>query len=195
MSVLGEAEVVRTALSPVRRTLLERLRRDAASATQLADELGLSRQRVNYHLHLLEAAGLVELVEQRARRGFTERVLRATASSFMVDPDVLAEEPALPDPEALDRFAAEHLVRTAAGVVSDVTRLRATAEQRGRRLLTFTIEADLRLGAPADLERLTTALADALATTTASFDTPGGRHYRVVVGGHPAPRTPTKETT
>ena len=38
--------------------------------------LGLARQKVAYHLRVLEQAGLVELVELRQRRGFTERVLR-----------------------------------------------------------------------------------------------------------------------
>ena len=55
--------------------------REPASATEVAARLGESRQRVNYHVRALERGGLVELVEERARRGCTERVVRATADA------------------------------------------------------------------------------------------------------------------
>jgi DNA-binding transcriptional ArsR family regulator len=145
--------------------------REPSSATRLAAELGLSRQRVNYHLRELERAGLVELVEERQRRGCTERVL--AARTFVVDPGLVGTQ---------DAFAAGHLVSTASGVVRDVTRMQQAAERRGERLLTFTVEAEVGLAAPEDLDRLT----EALARTIASFDAPG-RSFRVVAGGHPAP--------
>jgi hypothetical protein len=56
-------------------------------------------------------------------------------------------------------------------------------------LLTFTLETEVSLAAPADLEALTEDLTGALAGVVARHNTPrGGRRYRVVVGGHPAPR-------
>ncbi len=172
--LLQEPERVRTALSPLRRSLLTRLR-EPSSATRLAAELGIPRQRVNYHLRELERAGLLELVEERKRRGCTERVL--VAREFVVDPAVIGEAA-----DAQDRFAAAHLVHTAAGVVRDVARMQDAAEQQGERLLTFTIEAEVGFAEPADLDRFV----EALARTAAAFDAPG-RRYRVVVGGHPAP--------
>jgi DNA-binding transcriptional ArsR family regulator len=172
--LLQEPERVRTALSPLRRSLLERLR-EPSSATRVAAELGLPRQRVNYHLRELERAGLVELVEERKRRGCTERML--VAREFVVDPAVIGAAA-----EAQDRFAAEHLVNTAAGVVRDVARMQEAAEERGHRLLTFTIEAEVGFAEPADLDRFV----EELARTVAAFDAPG-RRYRVVIGGHPAP--------
>jgi DNA-binding transcriptional ArsR family regulator len=182
LALLQEPEHVRLALSPIRRRVLERLR-EPASAAALAPELGMSRQRVNYHLRALEEAGLVELVETRRRRGCVERVLAATAEAFVVDPAVMGAGPA----HAQDRFAAEHLVATAAGVVRDVARMQGAAERRGQRLLTFTIETEVRLAEPGELERFTSALAVAVARTAADFDAPEGRGYRVVAGGHPAP--------
>jgi DNA-binding transcriptional ArsR family regulator len=190
LALVDEPDRVRLALSPLRRRLLERLA-DPASATHLAAELGISRQRANYHLRQLEGAGLVELVEERPRRGFTERILRATARSFLVDPGVLGEPP--PAPQVIDRFAADHLVAAAAGVVRDVTRMRDAAERRGKRLLTFTIEADVRLAAPVEVERLANALADAVAGVVTTVGHADGRRYRLVVGGHPQPATPPTE--
>jgi DNA-binding transcriptional ArsR family regulator len=184
IALLQDPEEVRLALSPIRRRLLARLR-EPASATALAAELELPRQRVNYHLRALEAAGLIELVEERRRRGCVERILVARADAYVVDPAVMGALGGSPD--AQDRFAARHLVATAADVVRDVARMQAAAQREGTRLLTFTVETEVRLAAPADVERLAGALAERLAAVVAEFDAPvAGRRYRVVAGGHPA---------
>jgi DNA-binding transcriptional ArsR family regulator len=180
IELLNDPDRLRMALSPIRRALLERLRQPS-SATRLAAALGLPRQRVNYHLRELERAGLVELVEEIPRRGCVERIMVAGADAFIVDPAVIGEAAA-----AQDRYAAAHLVHTAAGVVRDVARMQAGAERRGTRLLTFTIETEVGFAEPEDLERFTEALAESVARTAAQFDAPD-RRYRVVVGGHPAP--------
>ena len=65
-------EVVSAPLAPLRRAVLEQLR-EAGSASEVATRLGETRQRVNYHVRELERAGLVELVEERARRGWFRR--------------------------------------------------------------------------------------------------------------------------
>jgi DNA-binding transcriptional ArsR family regulator len=190
LDYIGEPDRVRLALSPVRRRLLERLR-EPASATQLAAELGLSRQRINYHLRELEQAGLLELVEERARRGFTERILAASADAFVVDPSVLGAVAAV---EAQDRYAAEHLIGAASDIVRDVVRMQSAARREGTRLLTFTIEADVRFAAPADVERFCNHVAELVAEAAATHGaSTGGRPYRLVLGGHPAPAPPTTE--
>jgi DNA-binding transcriptional ArsR family regulator len=199
--LLDEPDRVRRALSPLRRQLLARLR-TPASAAQLASELDLPRQRIGYHLRELAAAGLVELVEERRRRGFVERVLRASAEAYVVDPAVMGRpgNPAAADAAgdsgggpamvpAGDRHAAEYLVDVAGRTVRDVARMQTAAERSGRRLLTFTLETEVRLAAPADLHRFTDALAAAVADVVAAFDTPAGRAYRVIGAGHPTPRT------
>ena len=181
--------------TPLRRQLWERLQQPA-SATELAGELGLSRQAVNYHVRALERLGLLEVVGERQRRGFVERMLKAKARRLVVDPSVLETrgDLSLPSPAALDRHAAEHLAATAGRLVRDVAAMQAAADGAGRRLLTFTIEADVRIGSPAEVEELATAVADAVEQAAATFDTPGGRHYRVVVGGHPAAGRRAKDT-
>ena len=184
MALVHEPERVHLALSPARRRLLAALH-EPCSATQVADVVGMSRQQANYHLRVLEGAGLVELVETRQRRGCTERILRATAGAFIVDPAVMQPAGAA---TSQARHAAEHLVATAGAMVRDVSRMQAAAGDR--RLLTFTIEADVGFRAPADVEAFTTALADAVAAVAHRFHDPAGRRYRVVAGGHPAPAPP-----
>ncbi len=184
MALVDDPDRLLAGLSPVRRRVLDALS-EPASATALAERTGLSRQQVGYHLKVLERAGLVELVELRQRRGFTERVLRRSAQAFVVDPDVLPRGRV----RERDRHAADHLVGTASGVVRDVTRMQAAAQARGQRLLTFTLETEVALAQPSDVHAYTDALAEAVAEVTRRFHSPGGRRHRVVVGGHPAPRS------
>ena len=183
--LVDDPDRVRAALSPLRRELLRRLTQPA-SATELATAMGLPRQKVNYHLRVLERTGLIELVEERRRRGCTERIMRAGADAFVVDPAVLgggrsrlAER---------DRFAAEHLVETAAATVRDVSRMQSAAAEQDKRLLTFTVETEVAFAEPADVHRFTDTLSRAIASAAEEFGTrDGGRPYRIVVGGHPAP--------
>lgn len=185
---LDEPDKVRRALSPIRRQLLARLR-EPGSATGLAAEMGLPRQRVNYHLRALEEAGLIELVEERPRRGCTERILRTKPGALVVDPTVIDGE----FTQIHDQYAAEHLVGVAAGTVRDVARMQAAAAEQGKRLLTFTVEAEVRFAQPGDVHAFTDELAAAIRDVVARFDTPDGRRYRMVAGGHPATERPAPE--
>jgi DNA-binding transcriptional ArsR family regulator len=186
MALLEDSGQVRAALSPLRRELLDLLH-EPASASELGVRLGLPRQKVNYHLGVLERAGLVRLVETRARRGCTERILQATATEFVVDPQLMGEPRTL---RSQDRFAADHLIQVAADTVRDVSRQQAGADQAQKRLLTFTIEAEVSFGQPADVYHFTDALAEAVRAAAADYAVEsGGQRYRVVVGGHPAPQT------
>lgn len=194
MRLMDDPDQLVEALSPIRRRLLEALT-EPASATELAPVLGLSRQKLNYHLHVLERLGLVELVELRQRRGCTERMLRRTAD-VVIDPAMMAPPVDLPvEPTAgpgravaaRDRHAAEHLIQVAGATVRDVARMQQAATERGQRLLTFTIEAEVGFAEPADVHRYTDELAAAVAAVSEKFNHPGGRRYAVTIAGHPAP--------
>ena len=175
---------VRAALSPIRRRLLELLRQPA-SATELAGRTGLARQKVNYHVRVLERAGLVELVETRQRRGCVERVMRATADELVLDPHLLAPGARV---RSRDRYAAEHLVDAAAQVVRTVSRQQAGAAAAQKRLLTFTVETEVTFAQPADVHAFTDALAGAVADLAARFGAAEGQRFRLLIGGHPATR-------
>src|SRR5438046_9620069 len=105
-------------LDPVRSRLLAELAQPG-SATTLAARVGLPRQKVNYHLRALERHGLVELVEERRKGNMTERVLRATASAYVISPAALG--PIQPDPaRSPDRLSAFWLLAVASRLVRDV---------------------------------------------------------------------------
>jgi len=182
VDVLRESERLRGVLSPLRRRLLEELR-EPGSATSLAARLGESRQRLNYHLRELEKGGLVELVELRPRRGRTERIVRTTARTVVVAPEVIGES----QPEGQDRFAVDTLLTATARTFGDVAELRTLAEAAGKRLVTFTIEADIGFARPADIERFANQLADRVAELAAEYESPQARRrYHLVIGGHPS---------
>lgn len=183
IDVVESGERLRGGLSPLRRAVLGQLS-EPASATEVAARLGASRQRVAYHVRELEKGGLVELVELRPRRGCVERVVRTVARAVVIDPEVIGDLDAAGDQ---DRFAAETLLAHAARAARDVGRMRREAERRGKRLITFAIEADVGFERPTDIRRFADQLAERVAELAAQYDTPAAkRRYRVIVGGHPA---------
>ena len=98
VAVIEDPAAAEVSLDPMRARLLAELA-EPGSATMLAAQVGLPRQKVNYHLRALERHGLVELVEERRKGNVTERMLRATAASYVISPAALAA--VAPDPVAL----------------------------------------------------------------------------------------------
>ena len=94
--------------------------------------LGIPRQRLNYHLKALEQCGLLECVEERRKGNCTERILRATARSFVISPDALGTLGPTPE-SARDRFSASYVVAVAARTItrSLIARRSARAPRTG----------------------------------------------------------------
>jgi hypothetical protein len=123
---------------------------DPGSATALAAKVGLPRQRVNYHL---ERHGLIELVEERRKANVNDRMMRAAATSYVISPAALAA--VRPDPfRSADRLSARWLLAVAARLVRDVAELVTGTAKARRRIATFAIDGEVRLGGrPARLRR------------------------------------------
>ena len=130
VEVIESAEAAAAALDPVRARLLGELA-VPASAAGLAARVGIARQKVNYHLNALEAHGLVELSEERRHGGITERVLRASAASYVVSPAAVSASAADPDANA-DHLSAGYLVALAGRLVREVGALARRAGASGR---------------------------------------------------------------
>ena len=188
LDVIRSPDTAMRLLQPLRRRILENLN-EAQSATGLARRLGLARQKVNYHLRELEKDGLVVLVEERRRGNCTERMLKATARSYLISPEVLGALGSRPE-EIRDRFSAAYLVATAGRAVRDVAELQGRADDAGQRLATLTLTSEVCFASAqarnAFAEELSTTLAE-LSARYHDEDAPGGRRFRFFVGGHPAP--------
>ena len=183
-ALLDDLDTALLALAPIRRRILTALT-EPASAAGLAEQLGLPRQNIGYHLNALEAAGLVQLAGERRKRGFTERLFVA-AQNHVFDPGMM-QAPADPDAvEAQDRHAADHLIKTASTMVRDVARMRQDAAAEGSRLLTLTVEADVTFAAPADFDAFTEEVSAAVTALARKYAAPSGRRYRLTAAAHPA---------
>src|SRR6201987_3576805 len=115
VTVLDAPAAAEASLDPIRARLLAELA-EPGSASTLAARLGLTRQKANYHLRALERHGLVELVEERRKGNCTERVLRATAASYVISPAALPAVAPNPD-RAPDQLSAWWLLALAGRLV------------------------------------------------------------------------------
>lgn len=187
--LLDRSDDAAALLDETRRAILHRLVRRPDSAAGVARVLGLPRQRVAYHVKELERRGFLEHVEDRMKGNCVERVLRATARSWVIAPQALGELETLP--EAIrDRFSSSYLVAVAARTIRDVAVLRRMADEEEKLLATLSLEADVCFRSAADRD----AFAQELTATVARLaqrhhdpDAEGGRTYRFVVGAYPAP--------
>jgi DNA-binding transcriptional ArsR family regulator len=187
LGVISDAATAGVSLDPVRARLLAELV-EPGSASSLAVKVGLPRQKVNYHLRTLESHGLVELVEERRRGNMTERVMQATAASYVISPAALGA--VAPDPgRAPDRLSARWLIAVAARTVREVGELLVGATKAGKRLATFAVDGEVRFASAADRAAFAEELAGAVTALVSKYhdeNTPGGRPHRVVVAVHPS---------
>jgi len=187
VSVIDDPEAAEVSLDPIRTRLLAELA-EPASATAVAARVGLPRQKVNYHLRTLEQHGLIELVEERRKGNMTERVLRATALSYVISPAALAAVE--PDPSrAPDRLSARWLIALAARLVRDVGQLLAGATKARKRLATFAMDGEIHFASAADRAAFAEELARAVTGLIGKYHdehAPGGREHRVLVAVHPS---------
>jgi DNA-binding transcriptional ArsR family regulator len=188
VEVIEDRSAAAAALDPMRARLLAELVEPGSAAT-LAARVGLARQKVNYHLRALERHGLVELAEERKRGGITERVLRATAASYVVSPAAVSEAAA--DPEGSpDRLSARYVIALAGRVVREVGGLARRAEAADKRLPTMAIDTEIRFRSAADRAAFADDLTAAVVDLAARYHHDGGRPYRLVVAAHPKPLDP-----
>jgi len=170
----------------VRARLLAELARPGSAST-LAGRVGLTRQRVNYHLRTLEADGLVTLVREQRRRGLTERVMQASAAAYVVSPGALGQAAVAPE-RAADRLSASYLVALAARVVREVGDLVKGADRAGKRLATLSLDTQVSFRSAADRAKFARELTDAVSGLVARYhdaDAPSGRAYRLILMAHP----------
>jgi DNA-binding transcriptional ArsR family regulator len=188
LQVISHPEAAAAILDPVRQQLLAHLG-EPDSAAGLARRLGLPRQRVNYHLRALEAAGVVELVEERRKGNCFERVVRATAKSFVISPEALGLLGPGAD-AAADRLSSAYLLAAAGRVIRDVGALEARARAEDKRLATLTLDAEVRFANAERRAEFARDLADAVARLAAKYHdehAPGGRRFRLLAAVHPTP--------
>ena len=186
VAVIEDSAAAEVSLNPVRARLLAELA-EPGSATMLAARVDLPRQKVNYHLRALERHGLVELMEERRKGNVTERVLRATAASYVISPTALAT--VAPDPaRSPDQLSARWLLAVAARLVRDVGALITGAARAHKQVATFALDGEVRFASAADRAAFTEELTSAVIALVSKYHdkkAEGGRDHRVIIAIHP----------
>ena len=196
VQVIHDPAAATVALEPVRSRLLAELS-EPASAAALAGRMGMARQKINYHLRALESHKLVQVAEKRKWGGLTERLLVATAASYVVSPGAMG--PVATDPaRAADRLSASYLIALAARVVREVSDLVTRAKKAGKRLPTLSVDAEVRFRSAEERAEFSNALANTVKNLVARYhdeSAPGGRRHRLVIVAHPLPQEPNSKET
>jgi len=188
LTVIDQPAAAEAALDPVRSSLLAAVATGPASASALARQVGLTRQQVNYHLKTLERHGLVELDEERAHGGLTERLYRASAASYVISPAALAG--VAPDPGRMpDQRSARWLLALAAQLVRDVGTLLTGSAKAGKPAATFALDGEIAFATARDRAAFVGDLTAAVDRLVATYHRPtakGARAHRLVVALHPS---------
>jgi DNA-binding transcriptional ArsR family regulator len=189
IQVINDPAAATVALEPMRSRLLSELATPASAAT-LGARVGLARQKVNYHLRALEAHGLVRLAQERKWGGLTERLLVATATSYVVSPSALGPVAVDPNRE-VDRLSASYLIALGARVIREVGDLVRRAKETDKRLATLAVDAEVRFRSATDRAAFSSELTEAVAKLVSKYhdaSAPGGRVHRLVLVAHPLPQ-------
>jgi len=178
-------------LDPARAEILATLD-SPGSATTVAKHLGLSRQKVSYHLKTLEVHQLVHLVEERPRRGLTERIMLASARSYVISPSALG--PNASEPVHTDKMSSNYLVALAARIVREIAELTVRSKKAEKCLTVLALDTEIRFASASDRADFAADLSNAVTALASRYhdeNATRGSWYRVMVAAHPRPTIST----
>jgi DNA-binding transcriptional ArsR family regulator len=190
LQVVSDQDAAISMFKSVRLQILQALT-EPDSAAGLSRRLGMPRQRINYHLRQLEAAGLVELVEERRKGNCTERVLRASAQGYVVDPAMLGGLDVDPA-RAGDRLSATYLVSLLARGIREVAKLRRLAADKQKQLPTLALDTEISFGSAAAQAEFAQDLTNAINEVIARHHDETARRrrrFRLLLASYPVPPT------
>ena len=130
----------------------------------------------------------MELVEERRKRNMTERVMRATAASYVISPAALSS--VAPDPDrAPDRLSAQWLLALAGRLVQELGVLLSRSHEARQPLPSFGIDAEIVFADAGDRAAFVAQLTDAVESLVAKYHAGtqrDGRKHRLIVALHPS---------
>ena len=185
-----DPEVAALLMHPLRRRIVEEAQHPT-SASEIARRIGEKRQKVNYRVTELAEAGLLVPAGERNRRNMTEKLYRASSSSYAIDSRTLGK--LAPNPESMsDGLAAGTLLALADQATTEIGLSLRQARAAGKRLATTAIEAELRFTSAQQKAEFAEALSQAIADVVVRHSHPAtsrkGHRYRFIAGAYPIPK-------
>ena len=89
--VIRDLDQLRLLSDPLKLRLLQAFADSAKTTKQVAAELGEGVTKLYRHVDALQETGLIEVVEERQKRGAIERTFRAVARRFEADPSLFGD--------------------------------------------------------------------------------------------------------
>jgi DNA-binding transcriptional ArsR family regulator len=196
LSYVRDPAQARSLLDPLRREILERLH-EPGSASTVAAELELPRQRVNYHVRALEQEGLLRHVEDRRKGNCVERFVQATADRYVLDPSLLGtlgvgHSPGRPKLS----FSADALADSAAVTLRELAENAAAGS--AAEVPALAVEAVVHFPSADREVAFGKAIRDAVTALAERYHDPlagEGRTFRITLGGHLTQGTSTRTRT
>ena len=116
----------------------------------------------------------------------TERVVQATAATYVISPKALSA--IAPDPSrSPDRLSAYWLLSLGSRTVAEVGELVERSHQAGQPLATFAMDTEIEFATAADRASFAAELTGVIETLVSKYQTgaAGGRKHRMLIGLHP----------
>ncbi len=170
---------------PIRRRVLEALR-SPSSAASVAREIGLPRQKVNYHLKELARANLVRATGERRKGHLIEKLYEAVAGTFLVSPKV-AWDNENRERVLNEQISLRHLVAVGAQLQQDAIGLVDRAAFDDEEIPSASVEAEVYF---ADEQARSGFMEEYLASIgplLTKYGAKEGRQFRVVLATYPNP--------
>jgi DNA-binding transcriptional ArsR family regulator len=199
IQVIDNVETLKVVADPLRLRMLALLRRNPATAKELATGLAVPLKKLYYHLALLEEHQLIRVRDTRIVSGIIEKQYEAAAYRITVDRALFNPEPN----EALgvevflsfvlDHARSEILKSIAAGLIAPTAPSSADQEgglSLGRYWMRLTPDQY------AAYQQRSKELFDEFAGQQAAPDAPDAQYYEFLVGNYPviAPPNPPEES-
>lgn len=142
---------------PFKLKLLERFACGPATTKQVADRMGEKAPRLYRHVDAMAEEGLLELVEERPKRGTIERYYRTVADRFEIHPDLfIASDEASADPSDMIRSLFRE---TESDLVAQFDAYKAAGSLPDDDELPIVMRVGVR-GTPGEIQALRTKLED-----------------------------------
>lgn len=197
LRVIDSVETLKVVADPLRLRILALLRREPATAKQIAQELDAPIKKLYYHLGLLEEHALIRVRSTRIVSGIVEKQYEPTAYRITVDRDLLS--PAAPEPPTpasldvflsfvLDHARAEIKKSIAAGLIDPTA---PTPQQGG--LALGRVWMRLSRSQRDAFERRQKELYLEFAAQQPADDSPDAQYYEILLGTYPVLAPPSDE--